>query len=558
MPPASLFRFQKYDTIGSLDAESDDRYLSKCFVNTGAIDILCNCGDERAIALGRTGAGKTALLKILGDNQEKIVALDPHNIALSYLSASTVLQFLEGLQVDLSPFYRFLWRHVLVVEILKLRFQLRTEEQQASMVDELYYTILRKQAHKEAFEYLRTWGTKFVESTEQLIHDSTKKLESDYRSSVGVNASEFMKLGIEGGERLTAEERTEFRQRAQEVISRIQVNKLTVVLNALDEEILTDNRRRYYITIDRLDEDWVDDPRRYRLLKALLDSVRDFNSKVRYAKIILALRTDLFDRVLKATTGAGFQDEKYRSLCLPITWGQRQLGDVLDARINELVKSRYTTQAVTHEDLLPKLIPVDKVKERPLNFIVDRTLLRPRDVIAFFNKCIENAEDTPEISSDALLAAEAQYSQERLTSLKDEWSVQYPYLVQMCRLLKRRPALFRLGDIDDDALDELCVLLFTDTDSLGAGEDAEKLESYYNGRLAGSDLRVFIAKVLYRVGIVGLKTESYSQVVWSYKSSGSAEMPASEISDETRLQVHKIVWRALGIRGMDSPPPRLS
>ncbi len=547
MPVESLFRFEKYDMIGSLDAESDDRYLSKCFVNTGAISILCDCGDDRAIALGRTGAGKTALLKTLAANQERIVGLDPHNIALSYLSASTVLRFLESLQVDLSPYYRFLWRHVLVVELLKLRFQLRTEEQQAGMLDELNYTILRKQAHKDAFEYLGTWGTKFVESTEQLIRDSTRKLESDLRSTVGLTASEFLNLGVEGGVRLTEEQRGEVRQRAQEVISRIQINKLTLLANALDEDILTDSRRRYYVTIDRLDEDWVDDPRRYKLIKALLDSMRDLNSKVRHAKIIIALRTDLFDRVLKATTGAGFQDEKYRSLCLPITWGQKQLAQVLDTRINELVKSRYTTQALTHEDLLPKFIQSDRTKEPPLNFMVDRTLLRPRDIIAFFNKCIGNAEDNPEISSYALLVAEAQYSQERLTSLKDEWSVQYPYLVSICGLLKRRPALLRLGDITDDDLDELCVRLFTGTDSLEPGEDAEKLAAYYNGSLKGSDLRVFIALMLYRVGVVGLKTESYHQITWSYKSSAPAELPASEISDDTRLQVHKMVWRTLGI-----------
>ncbi len=550
MPRPEKFRFRKYDTIGNPDAESDSRYLSKCFVNTGALDILRDCTDQRGIVLGRTGAGKTALLTALKDREERITGLDPHNIALSYLSGSTILQFLESLGVDLDPFYRFLWRHVLVVELLKLRFELRSEEQRANMWEELQFFILRKQAHKDSFEYLNKWGTTFIDTTEERITEATKTLETDFKATAGIDAQELIKLGADGGVHLTDEQKREFKQRAEEVINRIQINKLTTVVNALDEAILTDNRKRYYIAIDRLDENWIDDPRRYKMIRALIETMRDINNKVRFAKITIALRVDLFDRVLKATTGAGFQDEKYRGLCLPITWGRRQLGDVLDSRVNELVQSRYTSQPVRHSDVMSGAMGTGRGKENLLDFILDRTLLRPRDVIAYFNTCIRIAENNPEIRAQTVSSAEPEYSQGRLDSLKDEWSVQYPYLADVCGLLKKRPPSFVLGEISDNSLDEFCLKLLGEKEELGEGEDAKQLHTYYHGREEkrniGAELRITIAQILYRTGAIALKTETYGQPMWSYDG-GRSEMPRSDINDNTTVQVHKMLWATLGI-----------
>ncbi len=347
------------------------------------------------------------------------------------------------------------------------------------------------------------------------------------------------------------EQQKEFKQRGQEVVNQIQVNKLSTLVKALDEEILTDNRKRHFVTIDRLDENWVDDPRRYRLIRALIETMRDFNSKMRFAKIIIALRTDLFDRVLWATTGAGFQDEKYRGLCFPITWKRKDLQEVLDARINELVQSRYTSQQVTHKDIMPGVIGGSKAGTRPLDYILDRTLLRPRDVISYLNICIGKAEGDPTIRPQTIVDAEVEYSQGRLNSLKDEWSVHYQYLIPICGLFRGCPASFKLGEISGHSLDELCLRLFEEGEELGYTEDARALETYYGGRAqsknVGPELRASIARMLYRVGVVGFKTEAFSQVMWSYDG-GRSEMPASHISDETTVHMHRMLWGALGIR----------
>ncbi|HEU5406155.1 MAG TPA: hypothetical protein VFU48_00205, partial [Nitrospira sp.] len=192
------------------------------------------------------------------------------------------------------------------------------------------------------------------------------------------------------------------------------IRQLSDVLDLLDD-ILKDPQKHYFITIDRLDEHWVEDKTRYRLIRALIETVKDFR-KVRHAKILIAIRYDLLARVIKLTRDPGFQEEKYQSLFLPIEWTKDGLTSVLDGRINHLVKQRYTTKPVTHKDVLPEKVQ----REKALSYILERTLLRPRDAIVFFNKCIEYAEDRPVITATMIRDAEGEYSKDRLRALAVE------------------------------------------------------------------------------------------------------------------------------------------
>lgn len=535
------FRFRKLDTIGNPSAESDNQFLSACFVDNGELEILRNCADERGIIVGRTGAGKTALLKTLEEKEERVISLDPHDLALSYISNSTVIRFFESLNIRMDAFYKLLWKHVLLVEILKCHLKVDGEEDTINFIDRIRFS-LKKKAYRDAFDYLTTWGTTFWENTEDRIKEITRKVETDLKASADVGIHDFIKMGVEGAKQLSEEQRSEIFQRGQEVIHNTQINKLTLLFKALNEEILTDHRKKYYVIVDRLDEDWADDSLRYRLIRALIETMKEANSKVQFAKVIIALRADLLDLVLKETTDSGFQDEKYRGLCIPISWDRPTITKLLDTRINELVRHRYTGQLVSHQDLLP--LTVNNKKERTVDYMLDRTLLRPRDLINFFNICIANAEGEPSIKAQQLIHAEMQYSQERLRSITDEWSAHYPSLTSICNLLKKKPTSFRLHDIHDDILVNLCVEIL-DPEPMKQGEDVEQVRAFYNNKIKPSSLRSFIAQVLYRVGIAGLKTDSFKEVTWS--NNGLNMISSSDINDDTTVQVHKMFWRALGI-----------
>jgi hypothetical protein len=276
----------------------------------------------------------------------------------------------------------------------------------------------------------------------------------------------------------------------------------------------------------------------------LIEVMREANSRIDYAKIIIALRVDLFERVLRATSDAGFQDEKYRNLTLPVNWESQGLIEVLDKRVNALVRLHYAgNQDVSLRDVLPASI--GKPRQRGIDYLIDRTLLRPRDAIAFFNTCMRFADGDPVVGANKLIDAEAIYSDQRLQSLADEWSVQYPKLLDICEILRDRSNSFNIRDWNMGHLDELCLAVFENNTFL-QGEDISLLDDYYRNRISRAMLRKGLAMILYRTGIVGLRVRRDGPVRWAYD--GRPEVPASALGEGTSIHVHKMLWHTLGIR----------
>ena len=131
--------------------------------------------------------------------------------------------------------------------------------------------------------------------------------------------------------------------------------------------------------IDGLDEGWVEDRVRYKLIMALIVTARDF-IQIESAKVIIALRRDLLDRVFRIARDSGFQEEKYRSLYLPPTWSKDDILTVLDKRISHLVARRYTKATLGYKEVFPR-----RFRGVPIGDYIYGIATRPRDVIAFFN-----------------------------------------------------------------------------------------------------------------------------------------------------------------------------
>src|SRR5579859_2767691 len=180
------FRFRSHDHIGAADAESDQAFLRECFIDNGDIDLLLDCSDHRRIVIGRTGAGKTALLSQLSERTSRVIDVRPESLALAYISNSTILQFVHSLGVNLDTFFKLLWRHVFTVEVIKAHFNLDSSAAKDSFIDWIknHFNEKRKQ-HEKALAYLENWGSKFWEQTDYRIEELTTKLENDLKASIG-------------------------------------------------------------------------------------------------------------------------------------------------------------------------------------------------------------------------------------------------------------------------------------------------------------------------------------------------------------------------------------
>ena len=96
---AANFRFRNTDNVGVADAESDHAFLQDCFIDNGIVDLLLDCDDPRRVILGRTGAGKTALLTRVTELAPTAIVVKPESLALAYISNSTILRFVHDLGV---------------------------------------------------------------------------------------------------------------------------------------------------------------------------------------------------------------------------------------------------------------------------------------------------------------------------------------------------------------------------------------------------------------------------------------------------------------------------
>lgn len=533
------FRFRKLDRIGAIDAEEDSTYLDQCFVDTGLLTVLRDLADRRRLVLGRTGSGKTALLLRLARSEPRCIRIEPESLALPYVSNSTILDFVSKLGVKLDVFFRLLWRHVFTVELLRHYFALETESDSLGLWQRMQSMLSgNRDKHKEALEYLKKWGKSFWQDTDYRIRELTDKLETDLKAAIGGEIG-GLTLGIDAARHLTNEKRQEVVYRAQNVVNAVQIRQLSEILTLIDE-IIDDPNKRYFIIVDRLDEDWVDERIRHLLIRALIETVRDFR-KVRNVKIVLALRLDLIERVFRDTRDAGFQAEKYESIFCDVDWTESQLKDVLDRRVQVLVRQRYTKKGVRIDDLLPP--EIDGVSG--FQYLINRTLLKPRDAIMFFNACMDQAENTPVISVDALRKAEGQYSRLRLRALADEWHADYPNLMRYVEIFKGHPSTAAISDITSRGIQDLCLEIAVDEDRVP--DDLTALaERVADGSEQPIEFTRALIAMMYKIGLVGAKLEVFESVVWSMQ--GHRHVSQSELRPDTRVSVHPAFWRALGVK----------
>lgn len=532
------FKFRRNDSVGTADAESDDKYLSDCFVETGDLEVLRDCSDPKRLIVGRTGAGKSALLRRLKEVERNVIELSPQNLSLSYIANSDVINFFENAGVNLDLFYQLLWKHVLAVELLKHKFKLNDETQKQSFFSALFTTAKKDRSKEQGIDYLKEWGEKFWNETEYRVKELTTKVETDLHASLAGELT-GIKLDAGGGRKLTEEQRKEVIQRGRKVVNDIQIKQLADVIRLLSEDVFDDPQDAYFITIDGIDEIWVEDNLRYKLIRALIETVKSFQ-KIRSVKIVVAIRFDLLQRVIAATRDAGFQEEKYASMYLKLRWSRGQIEDLLDKRINKLVREQYTTRSVKLKELFPREIG----KISFLDYLLERTFFRPRDAILFVNGCLEQAENRNAVTMQMVTDAEGEYSSKRLNALQEEWGATYPHLMTYTKILQQMPIKFKFSAVSAASVQELFYSDFC--------EDIESEDPVFKaardhimndkGTLHGFLLIMF--DIFYTVGLIGIKPDATSGTFWSFNNSEGP--PIGSIKPTSVAHVHPTFWRTLG------------
>jgi len=439
-----VLKFKQNWSVGSNAAEHEDKdLLERAFVDTGVLELLRDTRGPKCVVVGRTGVGKTALLLQLERSSERVLRIRPDQLSMKYLVGSTILPRLRALEVDLGPFYQLLWRHVLTSEVLRHYFRLHGGGPFDAPGRWTRLLRLFDRRKREALEYFRQWSPSFWADTDVRLREITQKLTDDIQAKLG--ADRF--AALTGESRLEDTVREEIVPRVQQVIDATSLQYIQRGMEILERDVLPNCVQPYFVVVDDLDQDWIDSETAYELIDALLQVLGDF---VRLAniKVVAALRENVLVW-LHADRPRGWQQrEKQRDLLLPLAWSKPQLEDMLERR----VRASVTTEHDGTIHLATILPPPRADGVAALDYLVARTLNRPRDLISFTNDILKKAASELRhgkglLSWEIIELAEREHSKHFVQALEDEWRANYVDLRAVLEVLRGGPHRFTTASL---------------------------------------------------------------------------------------------------------------
>ncbi|MEX6137627.1 P-loop ATPase, Sll1717 family [Providencia hangzhouensis] len=212
------------------------------------------------------------------------------------------------------------------------------------------------------------------------------------------------------------------------------------------------------------------------------------------------------------------QDEKDQSLIYAISWNKTEIREIIDKRINHLVKNKYqSAKNISMKDIFDFDIngtPAD-------DYILDRTMLRPRDAISFVNYCLKECDGNVSIDKNIVLMAEEKYFSSRKRALVSEWVSIYKNISVYVDSL----SLLTISDFSIALIDEskrnLILTYILDKVSSTDDELHSKIVMNFDE----------LVNVWFIVGVIGIKIAE-SLVVYS-----SYDKPNLDITDMNRTFV---------------------
>ena len=309
--------------------------------------------------------------------------------------------------------------------------------------------------------------------------------------------------------------------------------------------IFAKTQKSFFVIIDDLDRECVSNVIVYDLIKALIETVKDL-SKIPNVKIIIAIRTNIHKKIFKLNKSRGVQREKYNHLYLDIRWSNNELRTLLNNRLRVLMKGTYTSDSPVVEDVFPES---NRKQPSGFDYMLERSFMRPRDLIDFVNKCIKHADGRTRISREIIRLAEDEYSHERLKALNDEWLENYGRIFCLYGFLKGGEKRFNLDDITKkaeehflqiagtDEVKDLSPEILNDFDTFGKDFDTIKL------------LKIVLS-LLYEIGLIGIKLTPERKLEYIHESFSTYE-PA-DFSDQSKFYIHPMFYKALRIDSKSS------
>ena len=405
--------------VGQVSAERDD-LLTNYFYDNGVIRSIV---DNRSafLVLGRKGAGKTAVFRYFAENPNQFIGDDDILVPLSFEDYNwRVHSLLATPESAESLAYKQSWRFVILVETLKA-YGRKFEAEKAKTPKRV----------REALKLLEKLFDRPVPGLTEIVGRKLLSLAKLKLPKGGLNLEQgnLDAVEISGGELSFEDVRTN--TGLKEHLSHNIDNLISYLESAILDAALP---ARVFVCFDRIDEAWDKvSIASSRLVIAGLVSAADSLVSRHAGKLrpVVFIREDIFDDLNLNDSN------KLREDCGSLLyWTRDALDKMLLARLNYFAAKKGVPAVTNINPLFDK--EEMRQRTRPMNYVLKRSMMRPRDLICYLKRLIATMQDTlndpfedtvneyEKLQAEMLYEAEPGYSDWLKQEILDEWAVQRP------------------------------------------------------------------------------------------------------------------------------------
>ena len=509
----AMYKFRSDDTIGNLDAESDD-FLHSCFFESNVYKTLSNFENNsdftKRIIVGRTGSGKTALLKQIKKDQriKKTNEIEAESTVFEHIKNNVFISQLNDEKIDLRVFYKSLWVHVLLTKIIETI----DTEKFLDLLKKPLSTIKKRYNIDLAKDYVNSFENGFF--NDNIVSEMTDRMHNDLKASLGLP-------GINLGGGISSDASQKIQRETSRYVSSELLKKQKELIKIIEDEFSNENQIKIIISIDDLDKSWLSSSEiRYDFINALLDAFKELIN-IKSVKILISIRTDIMMGIYNNNLR---QEEKDKAFILPIKWNRKEISEILDKRINHLIKHKYQSRSdVKFSEIFNFSIKNTTVNE----YILDRTMLRPRDAIDFINICLSNSDGLNAMNENLVLQSEEEFYTSRKQALIKEWFSLYPHIKDYI------DGISFLSNIEFNILEDKSLFEKIEEFLILRSKDNEGIE---HNKIVTSPFD--LVNIWFMIGIVGIK-KSNSLIIYS-----SFDKQELDITDQTKtFKIHPLFFR---------------
>lgn len=388
------------ESFGAIDAENDER-LIEYFYRTEIIDELLSY--RRSIVIGRKGSGKTAIYKyIKNEKKNNCTAL-----LFKDYPWKTHDRFKNNIVSERESYVNS-WTFFFFIEIFKKIIELKE-----SISDKKK----RKEVKKIEKWLKRNWGSINFDHREVM---SPKKPKFNFTFSPQISGYSLGSLSKDLSEKEDmGSTLTEYNKKLEKIT--------TGLVKDFQGEII--------LAFDELDLSYSPSDSNYenRLIGLLLTTYDFFNKYRKKIKVFVFLRNDIFN-VLE------FQDKNKikDNMVVFLDWDSESVESLLSlkALISNRIKNNIGSNSDNFERNWNEIFEDNNIGRNQLkwNFIIERTFVRPRDLIKFMNLALNQAkarlriqpDSIDKITNEDIHNIRALYSTYLFEELKDEVMSKYP------------------------------------------------------------------------------------------------------------------------------------